>query len=452
MVEVYHNIINALWVGSIVFMAIILLVGVHGLSPSTISSSSSSAHSRRKWLSQVLQQGGTIVAVAAAAPSASIASDELPSFLKDYTKLAPLGTKQQTTKTTGLSLAQLASRLSQDLVEGATGQGGYFLSGDLSGDLFRDDCIFADPTNRVDSLSQYQAALRILFDPQTSTVELIEPLQVLVDDEEGEAGQRTIRGRIRSRGYLQLPWKPYVTAYESTIVYTVDRDGLISRQDQTWSKDALVALQESFTPSWVDPPPKSSQRSTTSTEPALVTKLFERINGRRPYEYSREERREMDAWIDEIVQNAQGPDKFDRSLFPGTWILAYLQPGPGGAGIDRRIPFPDFNFNDNFQIFGQDQTVVNLGQLLGPVANVQVYGTIQEPDPSSASVPKRLQANIQGGKLCLFQKQACIDLPIHGEGLFDSLYVGERIRIGQNINGGGARIVQIRLEDTALPD
>ena len=59
------------------------------------------------------------------------------------------------------------------------------------------------------------------------------------------------------------------------------------------------------------------------------------------------------------------------------------------------------------------------------------------------------QANINGGKLCILEKTEgnCISLPISGEGLFDSLYVGERLCIGQNINGGGARIVQIRLDD-----
>lgn len=84
------------------------------------------------------------------------------------------------------------------------------------------------------------------------------------------------------------------------------------------------------------------------------------------------------------------------------------------------------------------------------MANVQVYGTFQEENPDASGVPKRFQANIQGGKLCI--KESCIieGLPIKGTGLFDSLYVGERLRIGQNLNGGGARVVQIRLDDDIL--
>ena len=37
-------------------------------------------------------------------------------------------------------------------------------------------------------------------------------------------------------------------------------------------------------------------------------------------------------------------------------------------------------------------------------------------------------------------------LPISGEGLFDGVYLDDRLRVGQNLNGGGARIVQVRVE------
>jgi len=387
-------------------------------------------------------------------------------------------------KSIQLPINEIISRLSNDLVYGSTGQGGYFLTGDLSKDLFRDDCIFQDPTNRVQSLNQYQNALRILFNPKSSTVELIDPLVILPSpSQQQEPGQEQqeedgvtkkeytkIRGRIRSRGYLQLPWHPYVTAYESTIIYTIDEEGLIVCQDQIWSKDASKALQESFTPSFFNPP-TTSHRPTPSNEPRLVTQLFHTINGRRPYEYSAEERNEINDLIRSILlltsnserssdnQQQRELSSYQSSSLVGTWILAYLQPGPNGAGIDRRIPFPEFDFNDSYQIFRDDtnvnngiipNSVINIGQILGPLAKIQVYGTVEQEDVtttrgSTASTPRRFQANIQGGKLCLKDDDLCIGLPIQGVGLFDSLYVGERLRIGQNLNGGGARVVQIRL-------
>jgi hypothetical protein len=442
--------------------------------------------SRRSWLTQAV--GGILVASSSSSssPAVAVTPDELPSFLREYTALAPLGTKQPqfgAAKTLGLSLDELAARLTQALTHGATGQGGYFLTGDLPTDIFRDDCVFGDPTNRVNSLSQYQTALRILFDPARSTVQLVGPLRVV--DVVGDTGttrneERRISGRLRSRGYLQLPWKPYVTAYETDLVYTVDTSGLISRQDQEWTKSASRALQETFTPSLVDPPARSTQTPSPS-EPAAVTQLFDYINGRRPNEYTQDERSEIASLVDSIVvaatttttrsQQQQQKDwkdetsssLFDRSLLPGTWILAYLQPGPDGVGIDRRIPFPDFDFNDSFQVFSNKDSsaaataaatagVVNIGQVLGPWVDVQVSGTLEEDDPTTSTVPKRFRANIQGGKLCWNsyppKTASCVSLPmIQGEGLFDSLYLGERLRIGQNLNGGGARVVQIRLDE-----
>lgn len=81
-------------------------------------------------------------------------------------------------KLTGLSLSEIATQLSHDLLDGSSGKGGYFISGDMSTQIFCDDCIFIDPTNSVNSLSQYQKALSILFGPSQSHVKLLEELQI----------------------------------------------------------------------------------------------------------------------------------------------------------------------------------------------------------------------------------------------------------------------------------
>lgn len=371
----------------------------------------------------------------------------------------------------------MARRLTIDLVQGAHGRGGYFLTGDLSVDLFRDDCIFEDPTNRVDSLSQYQKALTLLFDPDRSTVELLGNGLAVNKVVVGEGGETvtTITGRLRSRGYLKVaPWKPYVTAYETDITYTLDpASGLVARQDQKWTKDASEALKETFTPSWNGSPP-SSLLKKKDTEPEVVTALVNVLNGRRPNEYSLEERNEIDARIQKIIEMA--PATTPMPGLAGTWVLVYLQPGPDGAGIDRRIPFfPEFDFNDSFQVFSASgngeasasssvstNRVTNVGQILGSLADVEVSGSLREVlSTSSDAVTKtittkrRFEATIEGGKLCFgssaFQPKMAsdrcqIDLPmIKGKGIFDSLYLGDRLRIGQNINGGGARVVQLRL-------
>ena len=149
---------------------------------------------------------------------------------------------------------------------------------------------------------------------------------------------------------------------------------------------------------------------------------------------------EIDGLIDEIVRS-RAP--WPRGELAGLWRLAYLQPGPDGTGVDRRIPFPEFDFNDSYQRFGES-SVLNIGELLGPTLRVEVGGTLTEEDASVVRSPKRFRADITGGGLCL-GSLPCAPLPIKGVGLFDGVYLGRRLRIGQNLNGGGARIVQLRV-------
>uniref|UniRef100_A0A7S1FTP2 Uncharacterized protein n=1 Tax=Corethron hystrix TaxID=216773 RepID=A0A7S1FTP2_9STRA len=144
---------------------------------------------------------------------------------------------------------------------------------------------------------------------------------------------------------------------------------------------------------------------------------------------------------------------------PGRWVLCYLRPGPNGEGIDRRLPFFPENlpFNESYQMFTFDREggrVTNIGQLLGPFLRIEVSGGLARvltPENDGRS-PRRFRAEINGGGLCVGKEKneekstsKCLPLPIKGEGLFDGLYVGERLRIGRNINGGGAVVVQIRV-------
>jgi len=387
--------------------------------------------SRRSWLAKSLVSASAALSELPSNPSAAFADVDI----REYTALAPLGTPTSTgDKLTGLSLSEMASRLSHDLAEGSTGEGGYFVSGDISTQLFRDDCKFVDPTNSVSSLSRYQNALKILFDPKQSFVEVLEPLQI-------DESKNQITARIRSGGIIQLPWSPRISSYESTIKYTIDGVGLIKSQEQEWSISASEALKETFTPPFLSAP--YSNIPKPQNEPTDVTELFNLINGHRPQSYSQEERSKIASLIDQIVNNSRY--EWRKEDLAGKWALAYLQPGPEGGGIDRRIPFPDLPFNNNYQIFSTD-SVTNVGELLGPLLEVRVGGSLEEEDESSLSTPKRFRANIEKGGLCAGDVSGrCIPLPIKGEGIFDGVFLGERLRIGQNINGGGARVVQVKI-------
>jgi hypothetical protein len=79
---------------------------------------------------------------------------------------------------------------------------------------------------------------------------------------------------------------------------------------------------------------------------------------------------------------------------------------------------------------------------------VRVSGSLSEDDLRDLTSPKRFRAEIDRGALCLgpADDAPCVPLPISGVGLFDGVYLGRRLRIGQNLNGGGARIVQVRVD------
>lgn len=146
-----------------------------------------------------------------------------------------------------------------------------------------------------------------------------------------------------------------------------------------------------------------------------------------------------------IQQISKGTNSADyEKLLVGTWRLSYLQPGPDGAGIDRRIPFPDFSFNNNYQVFTSDHRIVNRGELFGPWLDVRVRGSWEATSDSSPI--QRFKADIQSGQICR-GSSLCAPLPITGEGLFDSVYLGDRLRIGKNMNGGGAIVVQVRMQE-----
>ena len=193
--------------------------------------------------------------------------------------------------------------------------------------------------------------------------------------------------------------------------------------------------------------------------------MFDLVNSRRPEGCNDDH--QISSLIDRIV-TARYYDSTTEDL-NGKWKLVYLQPGQDGAGIDRRIPFfPELSFNNNYQIFSissssseeenDKSTIINVGELLGPLLEVRVSGTLEEEehvDVTSSSnhsfMPIRYHVTIDNGGLCIGTKtSSCLPLPIRGEGIFDSVYLGKRLRIGQNINGGGARVVQVKINPNAL--
>ena len=118
----------------------------------------------------------------------------------------------------------------------------YFVTGQLTPEVFADDCRFVDPTNDVVGLSRYVKALGVLFDPAHAAVGL-EGIEV--------RGEQEVAARYLLGGYLRFPWRPYVKPFEGEVVWELGEDGLVHTQRQEWrGKSPAEALAESFTPTF----------------------------------------------------------------------------------------------------------------------------------------------------------------------------------------------------------
>lgn len=152
--------------------------------------------------------------------------------------LAPLGKIEHVggDKLIDLSPEQVADILARNLREGQ-----YFVTGDLTPEIFADDCRFKDPTNDVVGLARYVKALGLLFDASYSAVRL-QDIKV--------TSAHSIEANWTLGGYLKFPWHPRVEPFEGKTVYTLspENGNLIILQDQTWSISGAEALRETFTP------------------------------------------------------------------------------------------------------------------------------------------------------------------------------------------------------------
>eukprot|EP00250_Pteridium_aquilinum_P014796 c22203_g3_i4 orf=23-598(+) len=103
-----------------------------------------------------------------------------------------------------LSIAKI-----KDIIESDIRNGQYYVTGDLTQAIYEDDCRFVDPTTDIRGVDKYVAAVRLLFDPNSSHHELIS-IDLI--------GPSTIQAKWKLEGYLKFPWHPHIEPYEGTRV------------------------------------------------------------------------------------------------------------------------------------------------------------------------------------------------------------------------------------------
>ncbi|GAQ92069.1 hypothetical protein KFL_009160050 [Klebsormidium nitens] len=136
-------------------------------------------------------------------------------------------------KRTNLSIEEIKDIIERDMLVGQ-----YFVTGDLTRQIYNDNCRFKDPTNDTTGVDKYLQAVALLFDPKLSTLEL-KSIRV--------TSPKTVETTWDLQGYLKFPWKPKVGTSGST-TYTMDDDGLIVLHDEKWTISPFRALLDSFTP------------------------------------------------------------------------------------------------------------------------------------------------------------------------------------------------------------
>ncbi|PNH11715.1 hypothetical protein TSOC_001413, partial [Tetrabaena socialis] len=128
----------------------------------------------------------------------------------------------------------------------------YYVTGELSRELFAEDCVFKDPTVEVTGVGPYVKALQTLFDPTASRADLI---SLRVEGPDRVVLRWRLEGSLKIGG---LRIKPYT----GTTVYTISPDRRVVRHEETWDISTVDAFVSTFFPGFGAPPAPPVTAST----------------------------------------------------------------------------------------------------------------------------------------------------------------------------------------------
>jgi hypothetical protein len=132
---------------------------------------------------------------------------------------------------------------------------GYYVTGRLSTDIYRDDCFFdgPDPDMPVTGLRKYMNAASQLFDQKQSWSKLVS-LEQQRKKSGSDDGDVVIVAHWQFSGILRLPWKPLLPLVNGSTTYHLDATtGLVVRHVETWDMSATEAFLRTFFPIFFPP-------------------------------------------------------------------------------------------------------------------------------------------------------------------------------------------------------
>ncbi len=136
---------------------------------------------------------------------------------------------------------------------------GYYITGRLSTEIYRDDCLFdgPDPDMPVRGLRKYLAAASHLFEAKNSFATL-DRLSIEQNDKggspsgsganSGSGSGSVIVAHWTLGGVLMLPWRPEVKPWSGWTKYHLDEDGLIAHHEEGWDISVLEAFAGTMFP------------------------------------------------------------------------------------------------------------------------------------------------------------------------------------------------------------
>jgi hypothetical protein len=159
----------------------------------------------------------------------------------------PAGTnkKTNTIKYIGLNLFQLHGLVLEDWKPGTDGKG-YYITGKLTTQIYRDDCLFLgpDPDMPIHGLRKYVGVASHLFDYETSRA-ILRSLDIVEGD--FETG-RALVAKWTMSGILRLPWKPSLPTFSGQTTYHINEYGLIACHEEKWDCSVIRAFCHTLLP------------------------------------------------------------------------------------------------------------------------------------------------------------------------------------------------------------
>ena len=162
-------------------------------------------------------------------------------------------------KSIGYNIFELKDVIENDWKGKSNCGKGYYITGKLSSNIYRDDCFFdgPDPDMPVRGLRKYTSAASQLFDNKSSRADL---LSIEVNEI-----SNSILVKWRLEGILNLPWHPKLKPWTGSTTYFIDKNGLVEKHVETWDITVIDAFLSTLFPYlWVgsDPAPPISNTNS----------------------------------------------------------------------------------------------------------------------------------------------------------------------------------------------